>query len=616
MNWIQCAKSLRFYLALLPSLTVAAPRDSRTVLVEAEQFAQRGGWTLDTQFIETMGSPYLLAHGLGQPVADAHTTISLAQAGNYRIWVRTLDWSKRLHRAEGAGRFAVAIAGETLAAQLGSGPSEWTWTLAGERQLADGQVELALKDLTGFDGRVDAILLSCDSSFQPASTCSIESRCDWPIQGAPEKIAAPAEFDLVVVGGGYGGLGAAISAARLGCRVALVQNRPVLGGNGSSEIRVWAMGDMPPSEYRFDDIIKEIEDKAKSSPAPAEQFVDDKKERVVRAESNITLLLEHHAVAVTKDGDRIRSVQVLDVKTGQVKSLVAPLFVDATGHGFIGQWAQADLSMSANGRMGMSNMWTWENGDKPETFAEQPWMLPMDEKAFPYPRRGHAEWFWESGFDKHPIDDLEKIRDWNLLASFSAWSAMKNHGAHAARDPQGHQNAKLTWLAAIGGTRETQQILGDVILDGKNIEEKTPFDDGCVLTTWSIDLHIPHPNYTKFFPDNPFISKDIHRASVDKRIGYPIPYRCFYSRNVPNLFTAGRNISVTRDALGTVRVMKTIGMMGVAVGRAAALCRVEQCEPRGVYQQHLATLKQLWRAPGNTRYATLKDLATALQPAR
>lgn len=613
MNVYHCANRAFLFLSLASNLATAGTKDSKTVLVEAEQFAQRGGWTLDTQFIESMGSPYLLAHGLGQPVRDASTSVVLAQSGNYRVWVRTLDWSKRLNRAAGAGGFTLAINGETLPGNLGEGPIEWTWRMVGERQLTAGRIELALRDLNGFDGRVDALLLSCDPNFQPGATNSVTARSSWAIQGAPEALPGDLNYDLVVIGGGYGGLGAAISAARMGCKVALVQNRPVLGGNGSSEVRVWAMGDMPPSEYRFDDIIKEIQDNAKSSPAAAEQFVDDKKEKVVRAEKNITLLLEHHAYAVTKIADRIRSVAVLDVKTGQVKTLTAPLFVDATGHGFIGQWAGADRSMTANGRMGMSNMWTWENSEKAEPFAEQPWMLTMDEKAFPYPRRGHAEWFWESGFDKHPIDDLEKIRDWNLLASFSAWNAMKNHRAHASRDPQAHQNAKLTWLAAIGGTRETQQILGDVILDGTNIEEKTPFDDGCVLTTWSIDLHIPHPNYKNFFPDNPFISKDIHRASVDKRIGYAIPYRCFYSRNVPNLFTAGRNISVTRDALGTVRVMKTIGMMGVAVGRAAALCRIEQCEPRAIHEKHLATLKELWRMPGKTRYASLKDLQTELQ---
>lgn len=91
--------------------------------------------------------------------------------------------------------------------------------------------------------------------------------------------------------------------------------------------------------------------------------------------------------------------------------------------------------------------------------------------------RGHAEWFWESGFNKHPIDELETTRDWNSMAAYSAWNAIKNHGLHAARDPDGHAKASLSWLAYIGGTRETQQILGDVILTGDDIEEKKVFPD-------------------------------------------------------------------------------------------------------------------------------------------
>jgi hypothetical protein len=154
--------------------------------------------------------------------------------------------------------------------------------------------------------------------------------------------------------------------------------------------------------------------------------------------------------------------------------------------------------------------------------------------------------------------------------------------------------------------------LGDVILSDKEIEEKKDFPDGCVLTTWSIDLHVPHPVYTKANPERPFISKDIHRHAVDKRVGYPIPYRCFYSRNVPNLFMAGRNISVTREALGTIRVMKTIGMMGVAVGRAAAICKIHDCSPREVYSDHLDEVKILWRMPGQKRFSSTDELRKSL----
>lgn len=585
---------------------------AETVLVEAEQFSAKGGWKTDTQFIESMGSPYLIAHGLGTPVADASTAVEMKNAGDYRVWVRTLDWTKRLDRPSGAGAFELIVNGVPADENLGVGPDTWTWQPAGEHALRAGENTLALRDLTGFDGRVDAILLSDDPDFVPPENNHVADRATWTFRGAPGNGETLDGFDLVVVGGGYGGLGTSISAARMGAKVALIQNREVLGGNGSSEIRVWAKGGLPPSEYPLADIIREIQDEAKASPAPAEQFVDDKKERVVRAEDNITLLLGHHAYGLDMTDGEIAAAKVLEVDTGVIKRIEGRFFADCTGHGFIGQWAGADRTMTEEGRMGMSNMWMWENTAEPVNFSERPWMLEFDADDFPYPRRGHAEWFWESGFDKHPIRELEITRDWNLVAAFSAWNAIKNRGAHAARDPEGHAKAELAWLAYIGGTRETQQLLGDVVLTGEEIRSKKAFPDALVRTTWSIDLHYPREEYLDALPEHPFIARAVHGKGVDRSVGYPIPYRCFYSRNIPNLFMAGRNISVEREALGTIRVMKTIGMMGVGVGRAAALAAVRECTPREIFTDHLEEAKTLWRMPGDQRYDDLDELRQAL----
>ncbi len=602
---------------LLPIFLAAGlPLHGGTFLVEAEQFAEKGGWGIDTQFVESMGSPYLIAHGLGKPVADATTEVTVPEDGNYRVWVRTIDWTKRLGRPESAGRFQLSIDGQPLVAELGKEDKKWTWQPAGKVDLKAGKAKLALKDLTGFDGRADAILFSSDAAFTPPADATFEARTAWKIPGVPSAIEDAGNFDLVVVGGGYGGIGAAVSAARMGAKVALIQNRDVLGGNGSSEIRVWAMGNYPASEYPLADIIREVEDKAIASPAPAEEFVDDKKEKVVRAEKNITLFLGHHAYGVDMKEGKIAAVKAIDIEGGKIKRITGKLFSDCTGHGFIGLWSGADTTMEAKGRMGMSNMWIWENQAEPVAFAEQPWMMKFKESDFPYPRLrhgfGHAEWFWESGFDDHPINDLESIRDTNLLAAFSAWNAMKNHAVYAARDPDGHKKAALTWLAYVGGTRETLQILGDVVLSGEDIIKQKAFDDATVRTTWSIDLHYPVDKYKNAIPGRPFISRAVHGKGVDKNVGYPIPYRTLYSRNVPNLFMAGRNISVNRDALGTIRVMKTIGMMGVTIGRAAALATAKDCTPRQIYSEHLDEVKSLWRLPGAKRFENLNELQKSL----
>ena len=238
--------------------------------------------------------------------------------------------------------------------------------------------------------------------------------------------------------------------------------------------------------------------------------------------------------------------------------------------------------------MGMSNMWRWDDAGAPQKFPDVPWALPLGMDDFPFPKRGHAEWFWEAGFNKDPIKDLEYVRDWNLRAAFGAFGAMKTK-----EDKAEYVNAKIEWVAFIGGTRESRQLLGDVILSRDDIVNQKPFDDGCVPTTWDIDLHYPKEQYAKKFPDDPFISKAEMENKVDRANGYPVPYRCLYSRNIPNLFMAGRCLSVTHEALGTVRVMKTGGMMGEVVGKAASICVKYDCSPRDVHQRYFDELKDL-----------------------
>lgn len=197
-----------------------------------------------------------------------------------------------------------------------------------------------------------------------------------------------------------------------------------------------------------------------------------------------------------------------------------------------------------------------------------------------------GQWFWESGFNKHPLNDLEAIRDHNLRAAFGAFSAMKNHGVYASLDPNGraHATAELYWMACIGGPRETLQILGDVVVSQEDVWEGHDFPDGCVPATWGIDLHLPLPLWERETPDNPFISRahfdgrvdDTQgrwaesprpgligpmRNAYDREKGYLFPYRSFYSRNIENLFMAGRCLSCTHEALGTVRVQNTLGMV-------------------------------------------------------
>ena len=581
--------------------TSPAPSASAAdLLVEAESFDAWGGWKLDTQFIREMGSPYLLAHGLGRPVEDAVTTVKFPQSGKYRAFVRTKDWVARW-KAEGQpGRFQVLVDGQSLSETFGTQGAEWFWHDGGTVEITDLEVQLSLRDLTGFDGRCDAIYFTTQDQTPPDVA---QPLADWRLEqlGLEKEPVDRSGYDLVVIGGGYAGMGSAISAARMGCKVALIQDRPVLGGNGSSEVRVWAQGNIRRGRFpRIGEIIEEFADSATKSPGRAEEFGDDIKESIVRAEPNIDLFLNHHAYQVDATDGHIHSVTAFDTRTSQQSKFSGALFCDSTGHGTIGFLAGADWEMDDEDRMGMSNMWTWSEVDQPTEFPETPWALDLAMEDFPYPRDHHGQWFWESGFNKDALNDTEGIRDHNLRAVYGAFNAMKNRDG--AED---HQNAILTWIAYIGGPRESRRLMGDVILTQNDVVDKTNFDDGFVPSTWSIDLHYPKKQYAEKFPDNPFISVAVFDARVDREYGYPIPYRCFYSRNIDNLFMAGRNISVTHEALGTTRVMKTCGMMGEVVGRAASLCVKYACQPRDVYENHLGEMVELLQLPGKARRETV-----------
>jgi hypothetical protein len=594
---------MRRFAGPLSVLLIAWAVSSRAdqVLVEAESFAQPGGWQLDTQFIKIMGSPYLLAHGLGQSVEDATTTVRFPSTGEYRVWVRTKDWVARWNATGQPGRFQVWVDGQPLAETFGTKGADWFWHDGGAVSIKQQDVKLALRDLTGFNGRCDAIFFSSDTNVTPPSGAEILPAWRRSLLGLSEQPTELSGYDLVVAGGGYSGMGAAISAARMGCKVALIQDRPVLGGNGSSEVRVWANGLIRRGRFpRVGEIVAEFMDRAKKSPGTAEEFGDDVKEAVVQAEKNIDLFLNHFAYQVEMEGERIKALSAFDTRTSEHKRFTGRLFCDATGHGTLGALAGAHYDMTPKGRMGMSNMWSWAEAQEPAAFPETPWALDLKMDDFPYPREFHGQWFWESGFDKDPINDAEAIRDWNLRAVFGAFNAMKNRDG-----AEKHRNAILTWVAYIGGTRESRRLLGDVILSEEDIIAKRDFPDGCVPSTWSIDLHYPKQQYAEKFPDNPFISVAKFDHRVDRAYGYPVPYRCFYSRNIPNLFMAGRCVSVTHEALGTVRVMNTCGMMGEVVGRAASICVAQDCTPRDVYEKHLEELKKLLDLPGKARRATV-----------
>jgi len=578
-------------------LALATPTRSAEVLLEAEAFAHPGGWVIDQQFMDVMGSPYLLAHGLGRPVEPARTEVEFPEPGAYRLWVRTKDWVPEPEYAP--GRFTVIVDGKPVDKVFGTERPEWHWADGGTVRIDKRRVTVQLVDLTGFEGRCDALYLTTDPSVRPPAEPGPEMDT-WRrrLLGLPEVPPSAGEFDVVVVGGGIAGTSAAIAAARLGCQVALVQDRPVLGGNASSEIRVHTGGD--PGQHIVPEINAPYNARAGAEPHPAVRF-DQRRHAVVRAEKNIHLFLNTHVFRVQTEGGRITSADGRDIRTGKELRFAAPVFIDCTGDGWVGYWAGAEYRVGREARdefgesiapekadrmvLGTSLMWGTRKADHPVPFPELPWAkaVAKDMEAV------GGNWTWEYGHYLDTIRDAEQIRDYLLRAIYGAFSNAKN-GSNQAR----YANLELAHVPYVAGKRESRRLIGDYILTQNDIQACRPFPDAVARGSWSIDLHYPK-NYGKY----PFRTY----AAFNRVKPYPIPFRCLYSRNIENLMMAGRCISVTHVALGSVRVMNTGGQMGVATGAAAFLCKKYKTTPRGVYRDHLEELLDIINDRGDYRGA-------------
>lgn len=582
-------------------LTLLSSRVSAAQLwLETENFTDKGGWVLDQQFMDLMGSPYLMAHGMGVPVADASTSVVIPEKDQWHVYVRTFNWTSPWTSEDGPGAFKVRIGGKTLKTVLGTKGNAWDWQYAGKVSLKAGQTSVALCDLTGFNGRCDVIYLTTDPDDVPPSEVSALATFRKEKLNIPEPQIK--KYDFVVVGGGIAGMCAAVAASRLGCKVALINDRPVLGGNNSAEVRVHLGGHVEIGPNKgLGRMIREFGHAKKGNAQPAENYQDEKKQAFIDAEENIDLFSSYRAVQVKKEDNRIQSVLIRHIETAQEMWLEAPLFSDCTGDGTIGFLAGAHWRMGREARsefgeslapetadkltMGASVQWYSNKSDKPAVFPEFSYGVKFDENTCEKVTMG--EWKWETGMNYDQIYDAERIRDYGLLVVYSNWSFLKNH----LKDNEKYKNRSLEWVAYVAGKRESRRLLGDYILKQDDIDKNVYHEDGSFTASWSIDLHFPDPANSKNFPGAEFKAATVHNWI------YPctVPYRCLYSRNIENLFMAGRNISVTHVALGTVRVMRTTGMMGEVVGIAAYLCDKHKCTPRQVYQSHLEELKSLMK---------------------
>jgi len=576
-----------FFLIILTS----CGKYSDKILIEAESFSDTGGWIVDPQFVEQMGSPYLLAHGLGTPVENAITEFTIAQSDKYHIWVRTKNWAPGDWSAP--GRFILVVNGEDLESVLGT-EDGWAWQYAGMINIRDKDVIVELKDLTGFNGRCDAVYFSTEKKAPPEDMMELK---EWRRELLNESLS-PGEalnFDLVVAGGGIAGCAASIAAAESGLNVALIHDRPVLGGNASSEIRVHTEGITWHSER----ILSMLNTVWWPNGSPESVFDDKKRHDNMNKYEKISIFLNWRAFTANTISDSITSVDARHTSTGKIMRFEAPLFIDCTGDGWIGYWAGAEYmygredsskfsenwaeygelwspAKADNKVMGSSVLWRTMDTGKAVDFPEVPWALDVagDHAA------AAGTWKWEfSRNDLDQINDAEFIRDHMLKAIFGSFRNVKNKPENS--------NLALEWVSSLVGKRESRRLVGDYIYTFNDERNMTEFPDAVAMERRNIDVHYQQNEADPAKPD--FLSEALF-YNVDH---YYIPYRSLYSKNIKNLLMAGRCFSCSHVGLGGPRVMNTTGQMGVATGYAASFCKRYNTNPRGIYLYHIDELKNL-----------------------
>jgi hypothetical protein len=579
-----------FILVILACLN-SCKKQSYDILVEAESFKDKGGWVIDPQFVEQMGSPYLLAHGLGEPVADARTEISIPLKASYFVWVRTKNWAPG--NWDAPGKFILKINGKQLDTVLGTKVG-WSWQYAGITSIQDTIASFELSDLTGFDGRCDAIYLSTVKKSPPENKNEL---IQWRrhLLAEDEIPSSTKKFDLVIVGGGIAGCAASIAAAEQGLKVALIQDRPVLGGNASSEVRVHTEG----ITWKSDRVLSLLNTVWWPNGSP-ESVLDDKKRMDNMARYHeISIFLNTRAYAANSASDIITSVDARNVSSGESIRFTAPQFIDCTGDGWIGYWAGAEYmygredsskynenwdlhkdlwspAKADNKVMGSSVLWRTVEKSSSVTFPEVPWAMDVAGKY----SATVGTWNWEySDNNMNQIEDGEAIRDHMLKAIYSSFYNAKQNPENA--------NLALEWTSYILGKRESRRLVGDYIYTFRDEKNMVEFPDAVAMEQRAVDVHYQQNIKDTSKPD--FLSEALF-YKVDH---YYIPYRSLYSKNIKNLLMAGRCFSCSHVGLGGPRVMNTTGQMGVAVGYAASLCKKYGTDPRGVYTGHIKELQNL-----------------------
>lgn len=396
------------------------------------------------------------------------------------------------------------------------------------------------------------------------------------------------EFDVCVIGGGMSGICAAIAAARNGAKTALIHDRPVFGGNASSEIRMWICG-AHGRHNKETGILEEIQlENLRRNPARNYSVWDSVLWGKVHFQPNLTPFLNCTCTDATMDGELLASVTAWQLTSQTWHTIRARYFIDCSGDSILAAVTPALYRIGREAReefdedieppvadtktMGNSLLIQLRRTDEPQPYIPPRWAYKFTRPSdLPHRINGvnaHNFWWIEIGGINDTIRDAEPIRDELMRIGYGVWDYIKNH----APEREKAAGWALEWIGSLPGKRESRRYIGDHVLTQNDIRAGGVFEDVVAYGGWSMDDH--HPAGL-LYPGKPTL---FHPAPSP----YGIPYRCLYSQNVPNLLFAGRNISVTHAALSSTRVMGTCAILGQAAGTAAALCAAQGCAPRAL----------------------------------
>ena len=563
--------------------------------LEAEEFADYGGWEIDTQFVHKMGSAYLITKGVLKPLAPAKTAVTIPSPGTWRAWVRTKDWLPEFS----PGKFALEVGGKRSGTLGASKKEGWRWEKVGDFTLAAGRTEIALADLAGGFARCDAVLFTTNRDYVPPEDGERLETERRRLAGVDPTIADGGEYDVVVVGAGPGGLGASIAAARHGMRTLLVHDRPVLGGNNSIEQHTSIGGSGNNykdgvADSREGGILEEARLLRRSIPNSRES---DVYRLMVDAEPRITERPNERVLSAERKGDRIVSVTANSTLTGARVRYRGTVFIDGTGDGWLGYFVGASrmFGREAKGEYGEKDApdkadtltmsgciddYVYHGTGKEEPFEVPAWAHILPE-GFNRPDVNgiQARWWLEHPGTFDDLADPERARDELIRIHLDYWGWLRKHPTFGAKA----RTSRLEEIKIHNGRREGWRLLGDYVLTSTDCREGRRFPDAITCGGWALDLHDPMGVM------NP---KGNGWWSVDQTRIYTIPYRCIYSKDIANLYMAGRNISVTHAALGSTRIMGTIFTLGQATGTAAAIAVRENLSVREVGTKRIQALQQ------------------------